>query len=119
MRMRSLCLILALFASIVQAITPDPADLASTKGLVVFMALVGNSPGDDEFDACVEQVCRPEERATKSILPALSDASRPSWLWSNHTSPQARLSHTPRRAFQPGVIHRVRERVESLCHLVC
>ena len=117
--MRSLCLILALVASIVQAITPDPADLASTKGLMMFMALVGNSPVDDEFDVCVEQICRPEEHATKAILPAPWDTSPPSWLLSNHASTQARLTHTLRRASQPGVVYRGRESVESLCHLVC
>jgi hypothetical protein len=116
---RSLGLTLLLIASIMQAVTPDPADLASVKGFALLMVLMGNSPADDEFDECSVEVCQPVEHVTKKLVPARRDKSSPWRTLALMAGARATIKHCLVLAFLPGVTFRGRDAYLSLCRLVC
>jgi hypothetical protein len=116
---RSVCLASTLIASIVQAVTPDPADLASVKGFALLMVLMGNSPADDEFDECSVEVCQPVEHVTKKLVPACRDKSSPWGTLALMPGERATIKHCLVLAFLPDVTFRGRDAYLSLCRLVC
>ena len=81
---RSLGLTSLLIASIMQAVTPDPANLASAKGFALLMVLVGNSPVVDEFDECSAEVCQPVEHVTKNLVHKIGDSNSGEQLQAKH-----------------------------------
>ena len=116
---RSLGLTSLLIASIMQAVTPDPADLASAKGIVLLMVLMGNSPLEDEFDECSAEVCQPVELVKKELLPARGDKSSPGWPLALTPGQQAKIKHSVAIAFLTGLTFPGRDASLALCRLVC
>jgi hypothetical protein len=116
---RSLGLTSLLIASIMQAVTPDPADLASAKGVVLLMVLMGNSRLEDEFDECFAEVCQPVELVKKELLPARADRSSPGWPLALTPGQQAKIKHSVAIAFLTGLTFRGRDASLALCRLVC
>jgi hypothetical protein len=116
---RSLGLTSLLIASIMQAVTPDPANLASAKGFALLMVLMGNSPVVDEFDECSAEVCQPVEHVTKNLVPGLCDKSSPGRPLALTPGKRAKIKHSLAIAFLAGVTFRGRHANLSLCRLVC
>ena len=92
-----------------QAVTPDPADLASAKGIVLLMVLMGNSPLEDEFDECSAEVCQPGELVRKELLPAHGDKSSPGWPLTLTPGQQAKIKHSVAIALLTGLTFRGRD----------
>ena len=113
------CLILLLFASVVQAVTPDQADLASTRGFMLLMALAGDLPDDQELSGSLGTVCQAAEHAAKRSVLAPLGFGPGEFVRTILTPPpvisrSSKLASRGGRAPFPG-----RGLLESLCRITC
>ena len=116
---RSVCLASTLIATIVQAVTPDPASVASVKGVALLMVLMGNAPVVEEFDKCSAEVCQPVEHITKKLVPARWDKSLSWGTLALTPGTRPKTKHSLAIAFVTGVTSRDRDANLWLCRLVC
>jgi hypothetical protein len=117
---RSIWLSALLVASMVQALTPDPADLASAKGFMLLAALVGDSPVDDNgFDGSFEQISKPSEGAATRLIRERSGLIALCFLEIRTHAKQTKFTQSCSIAAPPGVTFRGRDAIDCLCRFVC
>ncbi len=116
---RTLCFTAVFVASAFQGITPDQANLASARGLLLLHALGGDSTPVSEPDDSSGQICERVECSMNTNTLATERAAAPLWFVPFVLRARTKANHSRHFASLPGAVVYDDGTIDWLCHFLC